>query len=419
MGSGCGISQMTRLEHGQTLGELLRNFEPVSAVSASCSSSRPQEEYYQVTMDEYGYSTGQPLYTTGAAPCLIVVIHETHRKIGCLAHVHNQVSLFPAVLAYVMLKSVEAMMATLGSSKVNVYLAAGSAFGPPARKREGKADTLPFTHPIDFSNLITDVRLAYDTPIEDVDFLGLLQMFMLERYSVDASAIIDQRSCQGSKISNVVYWPRYSRVLLLGDGDLEYVRAHEIKKSAQPGIDKLKAANRVVRVFDGNREALEEAPEGDLKLPNCIYPIRQTRSCIEPHPDGCPDCEYPCLVCGDDDGFVSNESGSYQCSECRASYAAKRNGVQEISDDDFNPRAASTRVTEEEKIPPEQTAVSASASSASAAPAAASSQAPASASASSSSASPAPASASTTSSSAADEDDWADFGAATFPAPSS
>lgn len=36
MGSGCGISQMTRLEHGQTLGELLRNFEPVSAVSASC-----------------------------------------------------------------------------------------------------------------------------------------------------------------------------------------------------------------------------------------------------------------------------------------------------------------------------------------------------------------------------------------------
>jgi hypothetical protein len=144
MGSGCGISQMTRLEHGQTLDKFRKDLEPVSAVSASCSSSRPQEVYYQVTMDEYGYSTGQPLYTTGAAPCLIVVIHETHRKIGCLAHVHNQVSLFPAVQAYVMLKSVEAMMATLGSSSnVNVYLAAGSAFGPPDKRKRAERGVCP------------------------------------------------------------------------------------------------------------------------------------------------------------------------------------------------------------------------------------------------------------------------------------
>jgi hypothetical protein len=232
-------------------------------------------------------------------------------------------------------------------------------------------------------------------------------MFMLKRYGVDKSAIIDQRICQGPAISNVVYWPRYSRVLLLGDGDLEYVRAHEIKKLVYPGIDRSMFANRVVRVFDGDHEALEKAPEGALKLPNFGYPIRQCRDCDGAQRDGCPDCEYPCLECGDDDGFVGNESGSYQCSGCGASYAAKSKGVQEISDDDFNPRAASTRATGEEKIPLQQTAVSASASASASSPA----------SASSSSASPAPASASTTSSPAADEDDWDPFGTDAPPAP--
>jgi hypothetical protein len=170
MGCCGGRGSMTPLQHdATTLGAFLEDLGPVTCV-CRCGG-RSQEIYYELSMDEYGYSTGQPLFTVGAGPCLIVVIHETRRKVGCLAHVHDQLSLLPAVLAWVMLKSVEAMMATIGTTDVNVYLAAGGSFGPPNPRFVTHPPVLPFKYSINFGTLFRTGRVVpYDAPYDRVDF---------------------------------------------------------------------------------------------------------------------------------------------------------------------------------------------------------------------------------------------------------
>lgn len=83
---------------------------------------------YKVDMEQYGHSSGPPLFTWGALPCMNVVVHNRASSRGCLAHVWNStldgIELYDKAHA-----AVDKMLVAAGKpAAADIYLFAGQAF---------------------------------------------------------------------------------------------------------------------------------------------------------------------------------------------------------------------------------------------------------------------------------------------------
>lgn len=83
---------------------------------------------YQINMDDWGYSNSRPLGTTGAGPCLNVVVHRNNQ--GCLTHIHNS-SLDQTENFHKACFTIRDMILCIGHlTHLDIWLGAGHAFGP-------------------------------------------------------------------------------------------------------------------------------------------------------------------------------------------------------------------------------------------------------------------------------------------------
>ncbi len=85
---------------------------------------------YHVDMGQYGYSNNRPLFTWGALPCLIIVVHNIASDRGCLSHKSHD-SMNQAKLYHDAEAATRKMLSACGNPyESEIYLLAGQAFIP-------------------------------------------------------------------------------------------------------------------------------------------------------------------------------------------------------------------------------------------------------------------------------------------------
>jgi hypothetical protein len=149
-----------------------------------------------VNMDVWGYSASTPLATTGAGPCLNVVIHKRTTNAGCLAHVAhtstNQAELFMKALDAILIM---ALKLALGATPFDIWFGAGWAFAP------GGSGYTP----------------ARQVSIDFVTFIRQ-QLAMRNYTSVEILDCRTPGNVTEYDPGNVAYWPALNRVYIITRG---------------------------------------------------------------------------------------------------------------------------------------------------------------------------------------------------------
>lgn len=151
---------------------------------------------HYVGMDVWGYSSSFPLATTGAGPCLNIVIHNRATNAGCLAHVAhtstNQAELFMKALDAILIM---ALKLKVGATPFDIWFGSGWAYAP------GGSGYTP----------TRQVNIDFVTFIE--------QQLAMRKYT--SAEILDCRTpgnVTDHDPGNVAYWPALNRVYIITRG---------------------------------------------------------------------------------------------------------------------------------------------------------------------------------------------------------
>jgi hypothetical protein len=136
------------------------NVKPTNSLVSEYGETFPAA--YYVDMEQYGLSEDKPIFTYGAGPCLIIIVHNMQKKIGCLAH-KGPIGNSPEILFNSIYTIIQKLLMSCGNpGRAHILLIGGKAFTYNPKINHNTMDILSYIADKFKGNVFTYFRKEND-----------------------------------------------------------------------------------------------------------------------------------------------------------------------------------------------------------------------------------------------------------------